>query len=122
MIGGSSGGATHTVPKWRLYAVGILILASLLGYVAYLFSLQVVRGYIYELRAEQVTRRSMVIAAPRGFIYDRNMDTPVAASRESFARQPIPVLRSFLSLHGLIGGSCSATAGTDISSRFSSAG
>ena len=85
MISGAAGSATHTVPKWRLYAVGVLILALLFGYVGYLFSLQVVRGYIYELRAEQVTRRSLLIAAPRGFIYDRNIGTPVAASRESFA-------------------------------------
>ena len=85
MIGGGSGAATHTVPRRRLYLVASLIAAVFIGYVAYLFSLQVVRGYIYELRAEQVTRRSMVIAAPRGYIYDRNVGTPVAASRESFA-------------------------------------
>jgi penicillin-binding protein 2 len=63
----------------------VLILAVFLGYIGYLFSLQVVRGYIFELRAEQVTRRSLVISAPRGQVYDRTVGTPVATSRESFA-------------------------------------
>ena len=85
MIGGASGASTHTVPRRRLYLVGAMIVVVSLGYLVYLFSLQVVRGYIYELRAEQVTRRSLVITAPRGDIFDRNAGTPVAASRESFA-------------------------------------
>ncbi len=84
-VGGAPGGATHTVPRRRLYLFGGLIVVVSVGYLAYLFSLQVVRGYIYELRAEQVTRRSLVIAAPRGEIYDRNVETPIATSRESFA-------------------------------------
>jgi len=82
---GGSGGATHTVPGRRLVFLGALFLSVILGYVIYLFSLQVVRGYIYELRAEQVTRRSLVVPAPRGSIYDRNVSTPIATSRESFA-------------------------------------
>ncbi|MEE8440622.1 MAG: penicillin-binding protein 2, partial [Spirochaetia bacterium] len=73
------------MPRRRLYLFGGLIVVVSVGYLAYLFSLQVVRGYIYELRAEQVTRRSLVIAAPRGEIYDRNVETPIATSRESFA-------------------------------------
>lgn len=80
-----NGSGGHTVPRRRLYLLGGVILVVVVGYVAYLFSLQVVRGYIYALRAEQVTRRSMVIAAPRGEIYDRNVSSPVATSRESFA-------------------------------------
>ena len=75
----------HTVPRRRLYFVGGTILVVVLIYIGYLFSLQVVRGYIYSIRAEQVTRRSIVITAPRGQIYDRTTTTPVATSRESFA-------------------------------------
>jgi len=73
------------VPRWRFYVLAVVVAGLLLGYTAYLFSLQVVRGYIYELRAEEVTRRSVVVAAPRGYVYDRNLTTPVASSRESFA-------------------------------------
>ncbi|MFW5848279.1 MAG: penicillin-binding protein 2 [Spirochaetota bacterium] len=80
----------------RLFVVGGAIAAAFLVYVGYLFSLQIVDGYIYALRAEEVTRRSTVIAAPRGNIYDRNVNTPIATNRESFAVDvnPAEIVRS----------------------------
>jgi penicillin-binding protein 2 len=47
--------------------------------------MQIVDGYIYSLRAEEVTRRSVIVTAPRGEIFDRNVSTPLATNRESFA-------------------------------------
>ncbi len=52
--------------------------------------MQVIDGYIYELRAEQVTQRSVVISAPRGEIFDRNADIPLVANRDSFAIEIVP--------------------------------
>lgn len=82
-MNGSRGG--YTINRLRLVVFGAAVAVVLLVYVGQLFSMQIVDGYIYTLRAEQVKRRSALIAAPRGNIYDRNADTPLATSRESFA-------------------------------------
>lgn len=75
----------NSIPTLRLIVVGAVIGLVFFVYVGTLFSMQIVDGYIYALRAEQVTRRSTLIAAPRGNIYDRNVTTPIATNRESFA-------------------------------------
>ncbi len=80
-----SSSGSNTVPRDRLIVAGIAIGLVFLVYLIYLFSMQVVDGYIYSLRAEEVRRRSVVIAAPRGNIYDRTVSTPIATNRESFA-------------------------------------
>lgn len=82
---GSRNTGGNSIPISRLLVVGGTIGAVFVVYAIYLFSLQIVDGYIYALRAEEVTRRSVLVAAPRGNIYDRNVTTPVATNRESFA-------------------------------------
>ena len=84
-MSGSRNAAGNAVPRGRFIAIGAIIALIFLGYIGYLFSMQIVDGYIYTNRAEQVTRRSVVVAAPRGNIYDRYVDTPIATNRESFA-------------------------------------
>ena len=84
-MNGGRGSGTNTVPRARLILAGAGIAIVFVIYLGYLFSLQVVDGYIYSLRAEEVRRRSVVIAAPRGNIYDRTVTTPIATNRESFA-------------------------------------
>ncbi len=69
----------------RIIIVGGVIATVFVLYVIYLFSMQVVDGYIYTLRAEQQTRRSLVITAPRGNIFDRTASVPIATNRDSFA-------------------------------------
>ncbi len=76
---------SNSIPPSRLVMVGAFIGLVFLVYVGTLFSMQIVDGYIYTLRAEQVTRRSSIVSAPRGNIYDRNVTTPIASNRESFA-------------------------------------
>lgn len=83
-MNGSSGGG-NSIPVARLLVAGGIMGLVLVVYVGYLFSMQIVDGYIYSLRAEQVTRRSLIVSAPRGNIYDRNATTPIATNRESFA-------------------------------------
>jgi penicillin-binding protein 2 len=80
---GETGGTniSHT----RLIIIGAAVGVVFFLYVIYLFSMQIVDGYIYTLRADQVARRSLIVAAPRGEIYDRNATAPIATNRESFA-------------------------------------
>lgn len=59
-------------------------------YLIRLFSMQVVDGYIYRLRAEETRRRTSVIPAQRGEIYDQNFDIPLATNRSSFAVEITP--------------------------------
>ena len=85
MTNGGTNTGGNSIPITRLLVVGGTIGVVFLAYIGYLFSLQIVDGYIYTLRAEEVTRRSIVVTAPRGDIYDRNVTTPIATNRESFA-------------------------------------
>jgi penicillin-binding protein 2 len=84
-MNGGRGSGTNTVSRGRLIALGVLVGSVFVAYLGYLFSLQVVDGYIYTLRAEEVRRRSVIVTAPRGNIFDRNVTTPIATNRESFA-------------------------------------
>ena len=84
-MSGLRSAAGHGVPRGRFVVIAVAIGLVFVIYIGYLFSLQIVDGYIYTLRAEQVTRRSVITAAPRGNIYDRHIDTPIATNRESFA-------------------------------------
>jgi penicillin-binding protein 2 len=84
-VNGSRNKGGNSIPVSRLVVLGAVIGAVFVVYIGYLFSMQIVDGYIYALRAEEVTRRSMIVTAPRGNIYDRNVTTPVATNRESFA-------------------------------------
>jgi penicillin-binding protein 2 len=74
-----------SVPAYRVYLLGMVFGAAILIYLGYLFSLQIIDGYVYTMRAEQVTRRSVVQPAQRGEIYDRNYDVPLATNVDSFA-------------------------------------
>ena len=84
-MNGNRKGRGNTIETYRLAVLGAMIAIIALVYIGNLFSMQVVDGYIYMLRAEQVTRRSVLVSAPRGNIYDRTVTTPVATNRESFA-------------------------------------
>ncbi|MFO8065479.1 MAG: penicillin-binding protein 2 [Spirochaetota bacterium] len=72
-------------PRARIYAIAAIMIAVFVGYTAYLFSMQIVDNYIYTERADRVARRSVVLPAQRGEIYDRHYDTPVVTNTESFA-------------------------------------
>jgi len=84
-VSGGYGAGGNVVSRSRLIAVAVVVGLVFVIYIGYLFSMQIVDGYIYILRAEQVTRRTAVISAPRGEIYDRYVGTPLVTNRESFA-------------------------------------
>ncbi|MFP4382573.1 MAG: penicillin-binding protein 2 [Spirochaetia bacterium] len=71
--------------KLRIILFGGIVFVVMFIYLAYLFSIQIVDGYIYTLRADEVRKRTVPISAQRGQIYDRNYDTPLATNIDSFA-------------------------------------
>lgn len=81
----SSDRTQNTISPYRVYAVAAVVGLVILVYIGHLFSMQIIDGYIYAMRAEQVTRRSVVQPAQRGEIYDRNYDVPLATNVDSFA-------------------------------------
>ena len=82
----------NAIPKSRAIVFGALVTMLFLGYLGHLFSLQVVDGYLYTVRSENIKRRSAVIPATRGEIFDRNYDVPLATNANSFAVEINPAL------------------------------
>ncbi|MDR2029673.1 MAG: penicillin-binding protein 2 [Treponema sp.] len=50
-----------------------------------LFSMQILSGELYRSRAQDISRRTTVIPAQRGEIYDRNFNQPMVLNTDSFA-------------------------------------
>jgi len=63
----------------------ILIILIFLTYSAQLFSMQILSGDIYLMRAMDISRRTYSIPTQRGEIYDRNYTRPFVINRDSFA-------------------------------------
>jgi penicillin-binding protein 2 len=82
----------NPVSRVRVMTLVGAIIVLCIVYLGYLFSLQIIDGYIYSMRAEQVTRRSVVIPAQRGQVYDRHYDTPIVTNTDSFAVEINPAL------------------------------
>ncbi len=84
------GNGRQDIPKSRITILGGIISSVVLIYVVYLFAMQIIDGYVYSVRAEQVTTRSIIVPAQRGEVYDRNLDIPLASNIDSFAVDIIP--------------------------------
>ena len=69
----------------RTVAITVVMAIVFLVYAARLFQIQILDGYLYRRRAEQVAGRSEPVFAERGQIFDRNFDLPLATNRASFA-------------------------------------
>ncbi len=78
-------GYDGNLSRFRLLVVSVVIVFAVVLYAGHLFSLQVVDGYVYSLRAEHIKRRSSAIPAQRGEIFDRYYDVPLVANVDSFA-------------------------------------
>jgi penicillin-binding protein 2 len=80
----------HGISMIRLY--GLISLAALIIviYTAYLFTLQVIRGDEYQIRATSTYRRIEVLPAQRGEIFDRNQNVPLVLNIDSFALTIVP--------------------------------
>ncbi|MDR2247730.1 MAG: penicillin-binding protein 2 [Treponema sp.] len=77
-------------PEERQYEIRIRILRIIfvlvfIGYTARLFGMQILSGEEYMARAQDIARRTAVIPAQRGEIYDRNFNRPLVLNADSFA-------------------------------------
>ena len=63
----------------------IAFILIFLAYSVRLFSMQILSGELYRSRAQDISRRTQVIPAQRGEIYDRNFNQPLAMNTDSFA-------------------------------------
>lgn len=73
------------VKKLQIFFVVLFGLYSLR-----LFSIQILSGDVYRSRAENISKRSTIIPAQRGEIFDRNITTPMVLNIDSFAITIVP--------------------------------
>lgn len=78
--------------RWRSLVFGIVMALFFLGYLGHLFSLQVIEGQFHAAQAALLTRRGSTLTAPRGEIFDRHVDTPIAGNRTAFTITLNPAL------------------------------
>jgi penicillin-binding protein 2 len=69
----------------RIHVLRILFTVIFVCYAARLFSMQILRGELYRSRAQNIARRTTVIPAQRGEIFDRAFNQPLVLNTDSFA-------------------------------------
>ena len=74
----------------RIIVIRVMFVALFLAYSARLFSMQILSGDFYAMRARNITRQSSVIPAPRGEIFDRHFRQALVSNTDSFAVYLIP--------------------------------
>jgi penicillin-binding protein 2 len=77
-------------PEGRIFVFKIICVLIFVLYTARLFSMQILSGELYRSRAQNIARRTSVIPAQRGEIYDRNYNQPLVQSTDSFAVSVTP--------------------------------
>ncbi|MDR2070470.1 MAG: penicillin-binding protein 2 [Treponema sp.] len=78
-------GSGERQPDLRIRILQILFILLFITYGARLFSMQILSGEVYVARAQDIARRTTVIPAQRGEIYDRNFSRPLVLNADSFA-------------------------------------
>jgi penicillin-binding protein 2 len=93
-------------PQGRIRFFQFLMIAIFVLYALRLFDMQVISGEKYRRRSYNITKRTAVIPARRGEIYDRNFTEPLVINEDSFAvnltpaeipREQIPEIMNRLS-------------------------
>jgi penicillin-binding protein 2 len=69
----------------RIRLMRVLFIAVFVLYAARLFSMQILSGEFYRSQAQNIARRTTVIPARRGEIFDRSFGRPLALNTDSFA-------------------------------------
>jgi penicillin-binding protein 2 len=72
-------------PERRINFLRFIFILIFLVYSIRLFSIQVLSGELYRSLAQNIARRTTVIPAQRGEIYDRNFNQPLVLNTDSFA-------------------------------------
>ena len=76
--------------KKRLYIFSAAPILSFLVFIIALFSLQIIKGPTYALRAKTNREQFSILSAIRGIIYDRSGEAILAYNRRSFAVSIVP--------------------------------
>ncbi len=76
--------------RGRLLVLSLLAVTVFVVLSAKLFTLQIVNRREYARRAEATASRSQTIEAPRGRVFDRRHDVPLATNTDSFAVELVP--------------------------------
>ncbi len=80
----------QSIRRERMFFLVLVVCVVFAIFAGYLFSMQVTRWMEYQSRAWAVARRTSVVPALRGEIYDRNYDAPLATNVDSFAVSIVP--------------------------------
>jgi penicillin-binding protein 2 len=78
------------ISERRIKILQIIFILIFVVYSGRLFSMQILSGDVYRSRAEDITRRTSVIPAQRGEIFDRSFKEPLALNADSFAVSVTP--------------------------------
>jgi penicillin-binding protein 2 len=76
--------------EMRILVLQVICVAIAIIYGIRLFDMQILQGELYRSRASNITRRTKVIPAQRGEIYDRSYTQPLALNTDSFAVSVTP--------------------------------
>ncbi|GHV18276.1 penicillin-binding protein 2 [Spirochaetia bacterium] len=77
-------------PDTRIRILQVIFIVIFIAYTGRLFGMQILSGELYRSRAQDIARRTTVIPAQRGEIYDRNFDQPMVLNADSFAVRITP--------------------------------
>jgi penicillin-binding protein 2 len=72
-------------PEGRITLLRAAFIVIFVIYAVRLFSMQILSGELYRSRAQNIARRTTIIPAQRGEIYDRNYNRPLVLNTDSFA-------------------------------------
>jgi penicillin-binding protein 2 len=72
-------------PEIRIRILKVIFILVFVLYTARLFSMQILSGQVYRSRAQNIARRTTIIPAQRGEIYDRSFSQPLVMNTDSFA-------------------------------------
>jgi penicillin-binding protein 2 len=73
------------ISEKRIKILQIIFILVFVIYSGRLFAMQILSGDLYRARAEDITRRTSVIPAQRGEIFDRGFSQPLVLNADSFA-------------------------------------
>ncbi|GHU39036.1 penicillin-binding protein 2 [Spirochaetia bacterium] len=74
----------------RINVLQIIFILIFVVYSGKLFAMQILHGDIYRSRANDISKRTAVLPAQRGEIYDRYFNNPIVSNTDSFAVRIAP--------------------------------
>jgi penicillin-binding protein 2 len=86
----------------RILILRVFFIVVFVLYAVRLFSMQILSGEIYRSRAQNIARRTTVIPAQRGEIFDRGFNQPLVLNTDSFAVSITPAEVPQKEIDGLI--------------------